>query len=316
MVLLAQQILSTLRDIILARYRHGRSLHEIFRHFDRDEKGFFDTRDFVRAVADLRIETSERVASIAISQLALDGEDQVSFGEFKVFVFDADHKLLELNIQEQIASHLEQQGQDYKTWMLEVFWGEEEETVNDSTRISRSEKASSDLGFISKTAFVNALKKIGLVLTTAEVSRVIDRFDIFGNNQCSVSRFVKMLHCSAAWKHAEKVLLYQDEAIKEAQALRTSKKDLTTQQQLPEYLREISEELISMCEYLGIRVLSEQNMIWIAADALKAPLPVNWSVQKDELGRTFFYNQFTGQSRWEHPLDPHFRKLRDKYRQR
>jgi hypothetical protein len=78
----------------------------------------------------------------------------------------------------------------------------------------------------------------------------------------------------------------------------------------------MSEELISMCEYLGIRVLSERDMIWIAEDALKAPLPVNWMAQRDRQGRTFFYNNITQQSRWEHPLDPHFRNLRDKYRQR
>lgn len=62
-------------------------------------------------------------------------------------------------------------------------------------------------------------------------------------------------------------------------------------------------------------MLSEQNMLWIAADALKAPLPVSWSAQKDSDGRTYFHNHLTNQSRWEHPLDPHFRKLRDKYRQ-
>lgn len=80
-------------------------------------------------------------------------------------------------------------------------------------------------------------------------------------------------------------------------------------------LPELPEELINICEYLGIRVLSEQNMLWIAADALKAPLPVSWTAQKDSGGRTYFHNHLTNQSRWEHPLDPHFRKLRDKYRQ-
>ena len=46
-------------------------------------------------------------------------------------------------------------------------------------------------------------------------------------------------------------------------------------------LPDLPEELISMCEYLGIRVLSEPNMVWIAADALKAPLPVSWTAQRD-----------------------------------
>ncbi|KAJ1428392.1 hypothetical protein B484DRAFT_312396, partial [Ochromonadaceae sp. CCMP2298] len=69
------------------------------------------------------------------------------------------------------------------------------------------------------------------------------------------------------------------------------------------------EELISMCGYLGIRVLSEPGLLWIAADALKAPLPVSWTAQKDSGGCTYFYNHLSNQSKLEHPLDPHFRKL-------
>jgi hypothetical protein len=124
-----------------------------------------------------------------------------------------------------------------------------------------------------------------------------------------------MIQNSRAWKHAEQVLAFQDEAIEEAiflrQQLKLGQKHISDSD-----LPQISEELISMCEYLGIRVLSERNMIWIAADALKAPLPINWTAQKDSNGRIFFYNHLTNQSKLEHPLDPHFRKLRDKYRQR
>lgn len=67
LVLLANQILSTLRDIVMTRYRRGKSLMEIFQHFDRDEKRFFDAKDFVTATSDLRLETSQRVASIAVN---------------------------------------------------------------------------------------------------------------------------------------------------------------------------------------------------------------------------------------------------------
>lgn len=304
LVLLATQTLATLRDIILARYRRGRGLQEIFQHFDRDGKRFFDTNDFIQATADLRIETSERVANIAIAQMAVDGIDRVSFGEFKVFVLDADNKLLELNVQEQLASLFEQQGREYQSWMCEVFWSDDE-NASESRVSAKSDKGQSQ-GFVSKSTFIGTLRKIGLVLTSAEVARLVDRFDIHGTDQCSATRFVRMVQLSPAWKHAEAVLHYQDQAMQEGQTLRRG-----AEHQVPH----LSEELISMCEYLGICVLSEQNMIWIASDALKAPLPVNWTAQKDSHGRTFFYNRLTGQSRWEHPLDPHFRKLRDKYRQ-
>jgi Ca2+-binding EF-hand superfamily protein len=315
LVLLANQILTTLRDIILARYRRGRSLREIYQHFDRDGKSYFDAVDFRQATADLRIETSEKVAIIAIRQIAIDGVTQVTFGEFKVFVLDSDHHLLALNVQEQVAHLLEQQGQDYATWMMDCFWAEEESlSVSDSqSRTLMAFMKDRQQGLISKTAFVNGLKRIGLVLTPSEVSRLVDRFDVHGNEQCSAIRFLNMIQSSNAWKHAENVLILQDQAIEEAAYVRQqlASGSMTTAQ-----WPELSEELISMCEYLGIRVLSERDMIWIASDALKAPLPVNWTAEKDAQGRTFFYNHLTNQSRWEHPLDPHFRNLRDKYRQR
>lgn len=155
-----------------------------------------------------------------------------------------------------------------------------------------------------------------------------------GTEMCSVTRFIRMIQTSEAWRQAEKILSYQEEAAEEAEYLRQQlrlRRSLQSNNssgggsrsedgsipypaELAD-LPDLSEELISICEYLGIRVLSEQNMLWIAADALKAPLPVSWTAQKDANGRTFFYNHLTNQSKWEHPLDPHFRKLRDKYRQ-
>ena len=163
-----------------------------------------------------------------------------------------------------------------------------------------------------------------------------------GTDMCSVTRFIRMIQTSEAWRHAERVLSYQEEAAEEAEYLRQQlrlRKSMISQGQgqgqvaqsqtsgsrsedgaspIPIELADLPDlpdELINICEYLGIRVLSEQNMLWIAADALKAPLPVSWTAQKDENGRTFFFNHLTNQSKWEHPLDPHFRKLRDKYRQ-
>ena len=320
LVLLATQILTTLREIIMTRYRRGKSLLEIYGHFDRDGKQYFDANDFIIATADLKIETSNRVANIAINLIAIDGYDKVSFGEFKVFVLDSDHKLLEMNIQEQIAQFLEQKGREYQSYMIDMFWSEDDSNDIDNNhnynnnRIHRKHQQNEN-EFLSRNRFINSLQKIGLILTSTEESRVADRFDIHGNDMCCISRFIHMIQNSRAWKHAEQVLAFQDEAIEEAiflrQQLKLGQKHISDSD-----LPQISEELISMCEYLGIRVLSERNMIWIAADALKAPLPINWTAQKDSNGRIFFYNHLTNQSKLEHPLDPHFRKLRDKYRQR
>jgi Ca2+-binding EF-hand superfamily protein len=308
--LLAQQILSTLRDIIITRYRRGKSLQEIFLHFDRSSKGTFDVSDFTRAASDLRIETSDRVATIAVRKIALDGKTNVCFGEFKVFVLDSDHQLLELNIQEQLATVYEQEGRGYRGWMEDVFWSEESAMGDSHAGLQLDEES----GFVGRLAFASGLQKIGATLTPSEVTRLVDRFDVRGEDMCSVSRFVRMVRESSAWQHAEKLLEYQEEAAEEAACLRELLR--SGGGVVPNGYPQISEELINICEYLGIRVLSEQSMLWIASDALKAPLPISWTAQKDKDGRTYFYNHLSNQARWEHPLDPHFRKLRDKYRQR
>ena len=38
--------------------------------------------------------------------------------------------------------------------------------------------------------------------------------------------------------------------------------------------------MISMAEYLGIQVISEQHLLWIVDEALHAPLPAPWIVLK------------------------------------
>eukprot|EP01035_Chromulina_nebulosa_P024447 gene24447-31835_t len=333
LVLLANQILTTLRDIVMTRYRRGKSLTEIYQQFDVQNKHYFDSCDFVRATSELRLETSSRVAGIAVNLMAVDGYDKVCYGEFKVFVLDSDHKLLELNIQEQLAQQLEQHGREYQSWMVDVFWTDDD-SLNDSARLSSKSERDRQSGAVQKQVFIAALRKIGAVLTASELNRLVDRFDMHGTDMCSVTRFIRMIQTSEAWRQAEKILSYQEEAAEEAEYLRQQLRlrrslqsnsssgggSRSEDESIPypaelADLPDLSEELISICEYLGIRVLSEQNMLWIAADALKAPLPVSWTAQKDVNGRTFFYNHLTNQSKWEHPLDPHFRKLRDKYRQ-
>lgn len=345
LVLLATQILATLRDIILTRYRRGRGLREIFQHFDRESKGYFDAADFIVATADLKIETSDRVAQIAINQIGIDSKMFVTLGEFTVYVLDSDHSLLEANVTEQMAQLLELHGQEFLTSIITILY-QEEDAFNDSKASANSKDSynqhmtafgnndGNEYGFVSRNAFINSLKKIGLNLTSSELTRLVTRFDIQGNDFCSIDRFLKMIAASRAWKKSETVLKYQEQAVLEADWLR---KQIEFKQQNPNFIAEypnsifegqdadsslpdellnLPHELINMCEYLGIRVMSEQDMIWIASDALRAPLPLNWTAKKDHHGRTFFFNHLTNQSKWEHPLDPHFRNLRDKYRQR
>jgi len=303
LALLATQTLATVREMVIGRYRLGKSLMEIYQHFDRKGKSYFDAQDFMRATSDLRIETTERVASIAILQIALDGVDKVSFGEFKLFIVDSDHEQLEKKVQQQLAHQLEQQGRSFQSRLYQIFWEEDEAKAGKKTLAAQS-------GMVGTPAFVASLSSLGLRLSASETERLVFRFDVHGKGACSVTRFLRMAQSSYAWRLAEKSLAIQEEAQEEAANVKRQLRE-TGECAVPG----ATEELVAMAEYLGIRVISEQHLLWIAADALRAPLPVSWSAQKDSRGRTFFYNHISNQSRWDHPLDPHFRNLRDKYRQ-
>ena len=51
---LATQTLTTVRDFIIGRHRSGKNLREIYQHFDRQSKQYFDANDFMKATSDLR----------------------------------------------------------------------------------------------------------------------------------------------------------------------------------------------------------------------------------------------------------------------
>ena len=184
--LLADQTLATLRDLIISRHRSGKSLQEIFQHFDRDAKGYFDVHDFIRAASDLRIEISEHVAVPTMSRIAIDGIDKATLGEFVVFVTDIDHVSLEHNVRTQVATLLERETSEesFLTRMYEVFWQEDKHKQRPGNVIP---------GTVSTSAFISALGTLDLTLSISEVDRLIARFDLYGTGACSVERFVDMV---------------------------------------------------------------------------------------------------------------------------
>ena len=114
---MAKKSLDTRREMAIVRKDTGKSLRDIYQHFDRKGKHYFDAKDLAEGLSDLRIETSERVADLMISSLAIDGYDKVSYGEFAVFVNDTEHKELEQSVQHQLAEQLERQGRDFQVYM-------------------------------------------------------------------------------------------------------------------------------------------------------------------------------------------------------
>ena len=83
----------------------------------------------------------------------------------------------------------------------------------------------------------------------------------------------------------------------------------------------ISEELLTVdpteedialyCEDLGIDQVKDPDLVWIAYEGYRAPLPPNWKYYRGKKNPdiTFFFNSKTGESISEHPLDHVYREL-------
>lgn len=62
-------------------------------------------------------------------------------------------------------------------------------------------------------------------------------------------------------------------------------------------------ELIAYARYLGIDPINDGDLMWIADEALSAPLPAEWTEHHDSAERVFYYNVQTAASSWTHPLE-------------
>jgi hypothetical protein len=62
-------------------------------------------------------------------------------------------------------------------------------------------------------------------------------------------------------------------------------------------------EVQSYASYLGLDVDNELHLMWIADEALNAPLPSEWTEHHDSADRVFYYNVQTHASSWTHPLE-------------
>ncbi|CAM9443660.1 unnamed protein product, partial [Hapterophycus canaliculatus] len=174
---------------------------------------------------------------------------------------------------------------------------------------------------VSAAQFLAGLRSLGLSLSVSDAHRLILRFDVHGDGHLSTRRFLSMVERSCPWTQALTRLAHQEEADEEADAcLRAQKKHgewpppveqrpWQDRGQGQDQTLVLNTDIVEMARYIGIRVSSDSSLLWIAADALAAPLPNGWVMHQGEEGQWFYHNEITGQSRWDHPLDPHFRDI-------
>lgn len=157
---------------------------------------------------------------------------------------------------------------------------------------------------MSAEEFLAAMRNLGLRLSVSDAHRLLLRFDVHGDGHLSARRFVSMVESSRPWTRALVRLAHQEEADEEADAcLRVQKASgewpPAVEQRRDEVQGQgqalvLSADVVEMARYIGIRVSSDSSLLWIAADALAAPLPNGWVMHKGKEGRWFYHNEITG----------------------
>ena len=66
--------------------------------------------------------------------------------------------------------------------------------------------------------------------------------------------------------------------------------------------------------YLGMDPDEDGELLWIAEQALRAPVPEGWEEMMDPFGDLYFFNETTSQSTRQHPMDGYYQQLYRKMR--
>lgn len=72
------------------------------------------------------------------------------------------------------------------------------------------------------------------------------------------------------------------------------------------------EDIQEYAKWLGLDPVRDFDLLWIAVEGIKAPLPEGWKPVQSENDELYFFNFNTGESRWDHPLDQHYKDLATK----
>ena len=66
---------------------------------------------------------------------------------------------------------------------------------------------------------------------------------------------------------------------------------------------------LEFARHLGMDPAEDCDLLWIAQEALHAPLPSEWTQHSDGDDNQYFVNSRTNETTWENPLDDLYRKL-------
>ena len=70
------------------------------------------------------------------------------------------------------------------------------------------------------------------------------------------------------------------------------------------------DEIDEYAKWLGMDLVQDKDLQWIAREGLKAPLPEHWKPCKTtDTDEIYYFNFSSGESTWDHPCDEYYRTL-------
>jgi hypothetical protein len=69
------------------------------------------------------------------------------------------------------------------------------------------------------------------------------------------------------------------------------------------------DEVAEYAKFLGMDVVADEALLWIAKEAMAAALPEGWTQHEDQDGFVYFYSSASQQSTYEHPMDGFYRQV-------
>ena len=68
-------------------------------------------------------------------------------------------------------------------------------------------------------------------------------------------------------------------------------------------------DVVARALELGMDLQADRDWLWVAVEALEAPLPEGWEARTDAMGQAFYAHAASGETSRAHPLSEHYRKL-------
>jgi len=76
-----------------------------------------------------------------------------------------------------------------------------------------------------------------------------------------------------------------------------------------DYYAPSKDDVEEYAAWLGMDLLEDSELLWIAREGLLAPLPKPWKPCQTEENDIFYFNFQTGESTWDHPCDARYRQM-------